>query len=165
MPAPLLPAPPDSARLRRILSHFCTGIVAVTGLDDGKPVGFACQSFSSLSLDPPLILFSVARTSMSWPRMRPTGVFAVNILGDGQEHLSRTFATSGGDKFAGVGWQPGATGAPRLDGALACIECETHAVMDGGDHEIVVGRIVELTEHPHEADPLLYFRSAYRALR
>jgi 3-hydroxy-9,10-secoandrosta-1,3,5(10)-triene-9,17-dione monooxygenase reductase component len=150
----------DAVLFRRTLSHFCTGVVVVTALDDGDPVGMTCQSFSSLSLDPPLVMFSPAHTSTTWPRIRRAGFFAVNILAADQERICRAFAISGPDKFASVRWHPGLTGAPLLDGVLACIECRLESVVVGGDHDIVIGAPVAMTEHEH-VDPLLFFRSRY----
>ncbi len=150
----------DPASLRRVLGHFCTGVVVVTALADGEPVGMTCQSFSSLSLDPPLVLFSASHSSTSWPRIRATGSFAVNILSAQQERISRMFAASGTDKFAGVDWAPGVVGAPLLGGCVAHIECRLESVYPGGDHDIVVGAPLALREEPaHE--PLLFFRSGY----
>ena len=108
----------DQARFREVLAHFATGITIVTALEDGEPVGFTCQSFAALSLDPPMVILAPARSSTSWPRIAKAGAFCVNILEEHQEALSRTFAVSGGDKFEGVGWTPGVTGAPVLEGAL-----------------------------------------------
>ncbi|MDP9793036.1 flavin reductase (DIM6/NTAB) family NADH-FMN oxidoreductase RutF [Catenuloplanes nepalensis] len=151
-------------RFRQVMSHFCSGIVVVTASSDGVPVGLACQSFASLSLDPPLITFNVARTSRSWPLVRAAGGFAVNILGAAQRATCQVFAVSGADKFAGLSWQPGGTGAPLLADALAHIECRLEAVYDGGDHEIVVGRVVALQATAEPAEPLLYYRREYRRL-
>jgi flavin reductase (DIM6/NTAB) family NADH-FMN oxidoreductase RutF len=111
------------------------------------------------------VLLSTARTSRTWPRIEATGRFAVNVLGDDQRELSERFAVSGGDKFEGVGWRSGALGNPLLDGAIAHLECDVHAVHDGGDHVIVIGRVRAL-EAPglEERPPLVYFRSAYRTL-
>jgi 3-hydroxy-9,10-secoandrosta-1,3,5(10)-triene-9,17-dione monooxygenase reductase component len=139
--------------------------VVVTAGVGGRPVGLTCQSFSSLSVDPPLVMFGAARASRSWPDVRRVGRFAVNVLGDDQAEVSRTFARTGVDKFDGLTWRPGWTGAPLLDGALAHIECELAAVHDGGDHEIAVGRVLALAERADEAHPLLFFRSEYRSLR
>jgi 3-hydroxy-9,10-secoandrosta-1,3,5(10)-triene-9,17-dione monooxygenase reductase component len=155
----------DPAEFRKVLSHFATGIVVVTAVSDGRPIGLTCQSFSSLSLDPPLIMFSVSKASRSWPELRAVGRFAVNILGDEQEAVSRTFARTGADKFAGLAWRPGTTGAPLIAGALAHIECTLGAVHDGGDHVIAVGRVLGLEERTDESHPLLFFRSEYRSLR
>lgn len=154
---------PDAATFRTVLGHFCSGIVIVTAVDAGDPVGLTCQSFSSVSLDPPLVLFLPAKSSRSWPRIQNAGTFCVNVLGETQEALGRTFATQGADKFAGVGWGAGTTGAPILVGGLAFIECEIEAVHDGGDHDIVVGRVVDLGTRAEDG-PLLYFRGGYHRL-
>src|SRR5438270_13507717 len=114
----------DPQAVRSVLGRFCTGVTIITAVDgaDG-PAGFTCQSFASLSLDPPLVSFSVARTSRSWPRIRRSGAFCANILSADQEGLCRRFATSGVDKFSGVDWHPGpATGSPPLNGSLAWVE-------------------------------------------
>ena len=155
----------DEDSFRQVLARFATGVVVVTGSTEEGPAGLTCQSFSSLSLDPPLVLLSTARTSKTWPRIEATGRFAVNVLGDDQRDLSERFAVSGGDKFAGTTWRPGALGNPLLDGAIAHLECDVHAVHDGGDHVIVIGRVRAL-EAPglEERAPLVYFRSAYRTL-
>jgi 3-hydroxy-9,10-secoandrosta-1,3,5(10)-triene-9,17-dione monooxygenase reductase component len=155
----------DRDRFRQVLSEFCSGIVVVTAMTRSYPVGLTCQSFSSLSLDPPLVMFAVARTSRSWPRIRRAGRFGVNILGDDQEEISRTFALSGVDKFAGLAWTEGVTGAPLITGALAHIECALAAAHDGGDHVIAVGRVVALRENGADEHPLLYYRGEYRSLR
>lgn len=149
----------DPAVFRRILSHFATGVVVVTSFAE-DPVGMTCQSFSSLSLDPPLVLFSPSRTSTSWPLIREVGTFAINILAAEQQSLCRAFAVSGGDKFAGVQWRPGVTGAPLLAGAVAHLECALHEVFPGGDHDIVIGRPVSVGETGARS-PLLFFQSRY----
>jgi len=156
----------DEAEFRVVLSHFATGVVIVTGTTPTGPTGLTCQSFTSLSLDPPLVLLSVARSSASWPRIRATGRFAVNVLSSAQADVSVAFAVSGGDKFAGVDWHPGLFGNPLLDGSLAQLECEVDAVHPGGDHEIVVGRVRGLASVPQleSPSPLVFFRSAYRTL-
>ena len=156
----------DEAEFRTVLSQFATGVVVVTGSTPTGPAGLTCQSFTSLSLDPPLVLLSIARASGSWPRIRDTGRFAVNVLSSAQADLSLAFAVSGGDKFAGVAWRPGLFGNPLIDGALAHLECDLEAVHPGGDHEIVVGRVRGLAAMPQlEApSPLVFFRSAYRRL-
>jgi 3-hydroxy-9,10-secoandrosta-1,3,5(10)-triene-9,17-dione monooxygenase reductase component len=149
----------DSATFRRILSHFATGIVVVTA-HDTEPIGMTCQSFSSVSLDPQLVMFCPAHSSKTWPRIRAVGIFAVNILAADQEEICRKFAVSGADKFAGAAWSPGVTGAPILSGVIAHIECRLEAVMVGGDHDIVTGRPLYVGEGPGLA-PLLFFRSQY----
>ncbi|MFD1722133.1 flavin reductase family protein [Amnibacterium endophyticum] len=155
----------DAAAFRQVLAHFATGVVVITGTTPEGPAGLTCQSFSSLSLDPPLVLLSTARSSSTWPRIAATGRFAVNVLGADQRDVSARFAVSGGDKFAGQGFRAGALGNPLLDGAIAHVECDLEAVHDGGDHHIVVGRVRALeAQGLDDAAPLLYFRSAYRAL-
>lgn len=152
--------------MKSALAGFCTGVAVVTALDPegGRPVGMAVQSFSSVSLDPPLVCFCPAHTSTTWPRIRAAGRFAVNVLAADQEELCRRFAVTGGDKFAGTAWRPGgAGGAPLLDGALATVECTLDAVLDGGDHAIALGRVEALTAH-RDTGPLLYFRRTYGRL-
>src|ERR1700728_869398 len=100
----------DQARFREVLGHFATGITIVTATDEGEPVGFSCQSFAALSLDPPMVILAPAKSSTSWPRIARAGSFCVNILGEHQESICRAFAVSGGDKFDGVEWTPGVTG-------------------------------------------------------
>lgn len=151
----------DEARFRQVLGHFPTGVTVVTAKPaDGPPVGLAVGSFASLSLDPPLVLFCPAKTSSSWPKIEQAGVFCVNILAEEQEEVSRIFATKTPDKFAHLGWRPGHTGAPIIDGVLAWIDCRVESVTDGGDHLVVVGRVLEL-EVAHEGKPLVFFRGGY----
>ncbi|MFI1965731.1 flavin reductase family protein [Streptomyces pathocidini] len=183
----------DPAEFRYVLGHFASGVTIVTapgtragaglgasagavlsegeGADAGAagsgPAGFTCQSFSSLSLDPPLVAFMVSRTSTTWPRIARAGVFCVNILGAEQGGLCRDFAVSGArrpDKFAGVpyGAAP-VTGSPRLEGVPAWIDCSIHAVHTGGDHLVVVGRVEALgaDEAAAEAGPLLFHRGVF----
>ncbi|MGW2700966.1 flavin reductase family protein [Streptomyces sp. NPDC001340] len=160
-------APVDPAEFRRVLGHFATGVTVITAPPaDGSasPAGFACQSFSSLSLDPPLVCFMVGRTSTTWPRIARAGVFCVNVLGADQGELCRAFAISGADKFAGVAHSPApVSGSPRLAGAAAWIDCTIHAVHTGGDHLIVVGRVVAL-EAAERGDPLLFHRGRFGRL-
>lgn len=162
-------APVEQAEFRRVLGNFATGISVITAPPspsptDGPdgPAGFACQSFSSLSLDPPLVAFMVGRTSTTWPRIARAGVFCVNVLGADQGELCRRFAVSGADKFAGVAHTPSpATGSPRLTGAAAWIDCAIHAVHTGGDHLIVVGRVKALGTDDEATGPLLFHRGRF----
>jgi 3-hydroxy-9,10-secoandrosta-1,3,5(10)-triene-9,17-dione monooxygenase reductase component len=149
----------DQARFREALGHFATGITIVTATEEGKPVGFSCQSFAALSLDPPMVILAPARSSTSWPRIAAAGSFCVNILAENQEAVCRAFAVSGGDKFAGVEWTPGVTGAPLIAGSLATVECTLGAIYDGGDHELVTGHVVDLGIG--DGSPLLFYRSGY----
>jgi flavin reductase (DIM6/NTAB) family NADH-FMN oxidoreductase RutF len=154
------PASFDAARFRQVLGHFCTGVVIITAVDGAEPVGLTVQSFTSLSLTPPLVSFAVGRESSTWPRLKAAGDFCVNILADDQEALCRQFATSGADKFAGVGWRPGGTGAPVLNDALGFVECRIETEHPAGDHVLVVGRVTDL-EITREGKPLLFYRGGF----
>lgn len=162
--------PLDPAEFRRVLGHFASGVTVIAAVDEAGPTGFACQSFSSLSLDPPLVAFMVARTSTTWPRIARAGVFCVNVLGAGQSELCRGFAVSGSrrpDKFAGVPHRPSpVTGSPRLDGVPAWIDCTVHAVHTGGDHLVVVGRVRALgtDDLAARSGPLLFHRGEFASL-
>lgn len=150
----------DVAHFRAVLGHFATGIAIVTGMDAGAPAGLTCQSFVSLSLDPGLVAFCPSKKSNSWTRIDPSGAFCANVLTEDQEDLSRVFATSGADKFRGVGWRPGTTGSPILTDVLAWIDCRIEARHDGGDHHIIIGRVVDLEAAPR-GHPLLAYRGGY----
>jgi 3-hydroxy-9,10-secoandrosta-1,3,5(10)-triene-9,17-dione monooxygenase reductase component len=140
------------------MGSFLTGVTVVTGFDDA-PVGLAASSFTSLSMDPALVLFCPGKSSSTWPRIQRTGRFCVNVLSEDQEHVSRQFSSKVPDKFADIDWTTGVTGSPRLAGALAWIDCTIEAEHDGGDHLIVVGRVQELGFN--EGRPLGYFRGGY----
>ena len=149
----------DQARFREALGHFATGITIVTATDAVEPVGFSCQSFAALSLDPPMVILAPAKTSTSWPRIARAGSFCVNILGEHQEAVCRAFAVSGGDKFDGIDWSPGVTGAPVITGSLAVVECTLGTIYEGGDHELVTGHVV--TMEIGEGSPLIFYRSGF----
>jgi 3-hydroxy-9,10-secoandrosta-1,3,5(10)-triene-9,17-dione monooxygenase reductase component len=149
-----------TAEYRRVLGHFCTGVTVVTSIDAGEPVGFACQAFAALSLDPPLVLFCPGSGSSTWPRIERAGHFCVNVLADDQRDLSRVFGTSGADKFAGVGWSPSPAGAPVLAGALTWAACRIEAAHPAGDHHVVIGRVTELGEC-RDRRPLLFYKGRY----
>ncbi|GAA1944560.1 3-hydroxy-9,10-secoandrosta-1,3,5(10)-triene-9,17-dione monooxygenase reductase subunit [Amycolatopsis minnesotensis] len=150
----------EAARFRAVLGHFCTGVAVVTGHDGRAPVGFACQSFAALSLDPPLVLFCPAKTSRTWPVLRDAGAFAVNVLSHAQRGLSTVFGARGADKFATVDWRPAPSGAPLLAGALTWVDCTLETVHEAGDHYVVVGRVTALGEESGER-PLLFHRGGY----
>ncbi|MFY7568023.1 flavin reductase family protein [Streptomyces sp. WI04-05B] len=162
-------APIPPAEFRRVLGNFATGVTIITAppAEGGTtPAGFACQSFSALSLDPPLVVFMVGRTSRTWPLIARAGVFCVNVLDAGQGELCRGFARSGTDKFAGVEYEPTpASGSPLLAGAAAWIDCTIQAVHTGGDHLIVVGRVDDLGAGPEDGEPLLFHRGQFTRLR
>ena len=146
MPAPPRPEALDAeaAQFRSVLGHFCTGVTVITGADDGRPAGFACQAFAALSLTPPLVLFCPATSSRTWPAIANSGYFCVNVLSAGQQGIARRFGVSGAEKFAGLSWSPSSSGAPVLAGALTWVECAVAAVHEAGDHYLVVGRVTEL---------------------
>lgn len=148
---------------RDVLGRFATGVTVVTSMSHGEPVGMTCQSFSSVSLSPPLVLFCPARTSRAWPLMRQAGFFCVNLLARGQEEISNAMASKGVDKYAGTGWSPSKTGAPLLDGVVGYVDCTVHAVYEAGDHYVVIGKVQDLAVGDAD-DPLLFFRGAYGGL-
>jgi flavin reductase (DIM6/NTAB) family NADH-FMN oxidoreductase RutF len=153
----------DSAKFRQVLGHFPTGVVVVTAIADDEPVGLAIGSFASVSLDPPLVGFFPGRSSRSWPRIRAGGAFCVNILGDGQEEISRVFASRDEDKFSAIGWKPGRTGSPIINDVTAYIDCEIESITQTGDHDFVLGRVVDL-DVGHEGSPLIFYRGGYSRL-
>lgn len=153
----LTPLPPE---MRRVLGHFCTGVAVITAHDGQRPLGFTCQSVTSVSLDPPYISFCPANTSSSWPLIRQVGTVCVNILSEQQGPLCAQFAVRGSDKFAGVSWLPGANGAPALEGVLASIEADVELEHAAGDHTIVVARVTGLQAH-EKRGPLLFYRGGY----
>ncbi|HXQ60729.1 MAG TPA: flavin reductase family protein [Acidimicrobiales bacterium] len=149
----------DTGRFREVMGHFATGVTIITAMEDDGPVGFTCQAFASLSLDPPLVALAPGRSSTSWPRIAQAGFFCVNILAEDQEALCRDFAVSGGDKFAGVGWRIAGNGAPLLDGVLAWLECGLVATHDAGDHELVIGSVHDMGVT--RGRPLVYYRGGF----
>jgi flavin reductase (DIM6/NTAB) family NADH-FMN oxidoreductase RutF len=151
----------DEAKFRQVLGHYPTGVVVVTALGaDDHPVGLAIGSFTSVSLDPPLVAFFPGKSSSSWPKIEAAGSFCVNILGEDQEDVCRVFASKAADKFASIGWRKGHTGAPIINDVIAWIECTIERVDDAGDHVVVLGRVVDL-EVGHTGGPLLFFRGGY----
>jgi flavin reductase (DIM6/NTAB) family NADH-FMN oxidoreductase RutF len=151
--------------MREVMSRFCSGLTVITGTDPatGDPIGFTCQSFSSLSLEPPLIMIAPSRTSKTWARISESGAFTVNVLAEHQEWVSRTFGRPIANKFASVPWRPGTTGAPRIASSAAWVDCTVHAQYDGGDHHIIVGAVKGLDVSRYDR-PLLFHRSAYSRL-
>ncbi len=152
----------DVAKFKEVLGHFVTGVAVVTATTPEGPVGFTCQTFGALSLEPTLISFSAMSASRSWPRARTVGVVGVNILSADQEPVARVFGTSGDTKFAGLAWSPGPGGAPLIDGAVAHLEGRIEFVTTQGDHDIVVVAV----EHAlaHHGSPLVFYRGRFRGL-
>ncbi|WP_024820714.1 flavin reductase family protein [Arthrobacter sp. 31Y] len=156
----------DARRFRDTLGHYASGLTIVTGDDDGEPLGFTCQSFYSVSVEPPLISFSVMKTSTTYPRIRSTGKFAVNVLAHHQHSIANQFARSGTDKWAGITWEPTSSGNPILADSLIWIDCTIHAEYEAGDHFIVVGAVNELiSADAGQSEPLLFFKGQYRHLQ
>ncbi|TNF89539.1 MAG: flavin reductase [Gammaproteobacteria bacterium] len=150
----------DNQQFRNTMGQFCTGVVVASACLNDEPVGFAAQSFVSLSLDPPLVALCPAKTSTSWPKIRESGSFCINILGSDQQSVCDAFARSGGNKFEGLGWTAGVTGSPVLEGVLAYVDCSLEAEHDAGDHTIAVGRVQAL-EVLSSGTPLLFFKGGY----
>ncbi|HLI43182.1 MAG TPA: flavin reductase family protein [Acidimicrobiales bacterium] len=154
----------DVEVFKAALGSFATGVAVVAAVDAAGPVGFTCQSVVSLSLEPPLVALAPSKASTSWPRIAGAGSFCINVLSESQEELGRRFAVTGGDKFAGVAWTPAPSGAPRLEGVLAWVDCRLELVHDAGDHEIVLGRVLDLGVDDDGGGPLLFYRAEFRRL-
>jgi flavin reductase (DIM6/NTAB) family NADH-FMN oxidoreductase RutF/DNA-binding IclR family transcriptional regulator len=152
----------DPGRFRQVLGQYPTGVVIVTALDgDGSPLGMTVGSFSSVSLDPPLVAFMPDKKSSSWKALRESGLrFCVNVLAAKQEEICRLIAMRKQDKFVGIDWSPSPSGLPVITGSVAWLECDTTQVVDAGDHEIVLGRVTGL-DLGSQSFPLLFFRGGY----
>lgn len=154
----------DQRTLRDALGSFATGVTVVTCVDpDGRPFGLTVNSFTSVSLDPPLLLVCIADEARCASAMTNATHFAVNVLQNGQQPASIRFSTRDEDRFGATPWSTGESGAPLLMESLAVFECERHAVHEGGDHKMLVGRVLRASFDP-TMDPLLYFRGKYRRL-
>lgn len=156
----------DSRQFRNALGQFPTGVVVATARTAaGQLIGMTLSSFNSVSLDPPLILFSVLRRAHSFSVWQDTDRYAVNVLHEEQKQVSDQFARSRGDKWEGISPLTGHTGVPMLPNAAVVFECEAHARFDGGDHEIFVARVAAMHEHSvHRGRPLVFFEGRYRQL-
>ena len=155
----------DPRALRSVLSTYATGVaVATAALPDGRRAGLTINSFTSVSLEPPLVLFCLEKRAAAFPVFSAASGFAMNILGAEQEAVSRAFATrgQGEERWQGVALRQGQQEAPLLDSALAVLECSHHVQHDGGDHVIFVGQVVNMAQR--EGAPLLYWHSGYRSL-
>jgi flavin reductase (DIM6/NTAB) family NADH-FMN oxidoreductase RutF len=154
----------DAYSFRDALARFASGVCVVTTVAaDGRPAGVTISAFSSLSLDPPLVLFCIGKRSANLSAWLNGPAFSVNVLSERQEALSEVFAAQNEDKFAGVAGAPGANGCFRLDGALITLECRRTTIYDEGDHYIIIGR-VDRVEPGADIGPLLRFRGAYRSM-
>lgn len=150
----------DLGEFRRALSCFATGVAIATTLDDkGERVGMTISSFSSVSLEPPFVLWSIAHNAQGYDAFINAEHFAVNVLAKGQDELSERFATRGADKFEGLDCREGLNGSPILPEYAACFECRTVHRYEGGDHKIIVGHVLRFDER--ESEPLIRYRSQF----
>lgn len=151
----------DAADFRKVLGHYPTGVCAVTSIQpDGAPVGMTVGSFTSVSLDPPLVAFFPDRKSSTWPKIERAGRFCVNVLASSQQDYCRILATKAENKFELIAYRLSRSGLPILDGVIAWVDCRIYSIQEAGDHFIVVGRVMELDIG--EADgPLLFFQGGY----
>jgi 3-hydroxy-9,10-secoandrosta-1,3,5(10)-triene-9,17-dione monooxygenase reductase component len=155
----------DPRVFRNVLGRFCTGVTVITALEqDGAPAGFACQSFAALSLEPPLVLFCPAKGSRTWAAIERAGKFCVNILTEEQRQVCARFGSRTVDRFAGTQWYTSELDLPVLVDGLAAIQCSVASVVDGGDHLIVVGRVLALSEPAGSGRPLLFYRGRYAGI-
>lgn len=148
------------AQMRAAMGSFATGVTVVTGLVDDHPVGFACQSFASVSLDPPLVLFCADHRGRTWPQIRSTGRFTVNVLGEEQVELCNRFGSSTGRRFEHLEWTRSHWQTPALPGVLVRVHAVVEEVHVSGDHDVVIGRVLGL-ETPRADQPLLFFRGTF----
>lgn len=153
----------DPAHFRRVLAHLPTGVTVIAAHGDNGPVGMAANSVTSVSLDPPLILFCPAKSSSTWPKIRAAGSFCVNVMAGHHEGVTRQFAAKEADRFSGVDFASRPTG-PALPDVAAWIECTLDAEHDAGDHTIVVARVVAI-EAGTDVEPLVFFRGTYGSFR
>ncbi len=153
----------DPRQLRDVLGCFATGVTVITtAAEDGSPIGLVVNSFSSLSLDPPLVQWSIARQTPSYGAFRDHNAFAVNIMGADARDIALQFARPARNKFAGVRWEPGFMGVPLLSDALAFVECRTVDRLPGGDHEILVGQVQRCCSR--QGDPLVFYRGDFATI-
>ncbi len=152
----------EIAHYKEVVGHYVTGVVAVTASTPDGLAGFTCQTFGSLSLEPILVSFAARSVGESWSRVKNAESIGINILSSEQEALARVFATTGIDKFNGVGWSVGPEGAPMLDGAIAHLEGRISQLCTYGDHDIAIVAIDYVAAHP--GTPLVYYRGGFAEL-
>ena len=155
---PFPPGQETSAEYRAALGRFATGVTVVTCLSEHGPLGITANSFASVSLDPPLVLWSPARASARFRAFEMADRYMIHVLAEDQEEVCHLFALEGFG-FDGVDWRPGTEGVPVIAGCLALFECVRHAVYDGGDHAIVVGRVI--TAAARQGAPLIFSSGCY----
>lgn len=152
---------PTPLEMRRAMGAFASGVTIVSGIDDGEPVGFACQSFASVSLDPPLVLFCADHRGRAWPRIRKSGRFNVSVLGEDQSEICARFGSSRGEKFGGLIWHESTWGTPLFDAGLLRVHCEVEDVHVAGDHDVVIGRVLAIDVPDDENRPMIFFRGKF----
>jgi 3-hydroxy-9,10-secoandrosta-1,3,5(10)-triene-9,17-dione monooxygenase reductase component len=151
----------ESERLRHVLGRYPTGVAVITAQAPSGPIGMAVNSFTSVSLDPPLVLFCPAHSSTTWPKLRRAASLAVNVLSAEQGEISALFARRGADRFTEMSWSPGENGAPLIEDALGWMECTVESEQEAGDHWVVVARIERLGVHTTIDEPLIFFGGRY----
>lgn len=162
-PAELLAPAANPSTLRQTFGSFPTGVIAVCGLVDGAPVGMAASSFASVSLDPPLVLFCAARSSLTWPRLRRSSHLGLSVLSDNQAELCLQLAGPASERFTGVDWTCTAGGAVLLEGAVAWLDCRPQREVEAGDHWVVVLEVGAVMS-ASDAGPLIFHKSSFRGL-
>ncbi len=155
--------PLDTRRFRDVMGTFTTGVTIITTLENKIPHGITANSFTSVSLSPPLVMFCLGKSSTNFDAFMNSDCFAVNILTAKQDALSTHFATFEGDRFDGLNWSTWETGAPILQNVISAIDCRREATHDAGDHVIMVGLVVR-AEVQNQSSPLLYFKGGYETL-
>ena len=151
----------DPAELRRVAGHFATGVMVLTAEHEGRPCGLTVNAFMTVSLEPPLVLVSIGRGSRSLPCVEGASRFALSILAEGQEEISRLFASKDEDKLGKVRTQAGQSGMPLLEGAIAHLECRTARRVEGGDHVLFLAEVEAVRSHA--GSPLLFYQGRYTA--
>jgi flavin reductase (DIM6/NTAB) family NADH-FMN oxidoreductase RutF len=155
---------PEPAEFRAALSHYATGVAVVTSyLPGAGPVGMVVGTFTSVSLDPPLVGFLPAKSSYSWSLIRQAGSFCINVLGADQAHICRAFVAKDTDRFNAYAWEATISGSPRLAEALLWVDCDLESITDAGDHDFVLGRVRDLGVNSAGGLPLLFLRGGYGA--
>ena len=156
---------PRPDQFRQVMGHFATGISVVTTFDGEQPAGITVNAFSSVSLEPALVMVALDRSRFITPMVRRAGRYAVNVLGTDQQLLSDCFAhapvSPGREEFCGAAWHRGPTGLPLIDGSIATLECTTVETFSAGDHDLFIGRVDTLANETHHPMPLLYYRRRY----
>lgn len=159
------PDPANPAEFRQVLGRVPTSVAVISASVDGAPVGVSVGSFTSVSLEPPLVGFFIALSSTTWPRIEATGGFCASILSSSHEEVSRLFATPGADRFGGSSWHVGAHGRPVITGSVASFDCDIESTVACGDHSLVLGRVqaMESREPAGACHPLLFWAGRYAA--